>query len=240
MHYFIYKYGLIVFFLAAAAFAAVKTGKLTPTGGFTGFIVGLAIFSGAGYTGIAMLATFFIVGTAATAVGINKKQDLGLAEKDKGKRTTGQVLANAGVAAALGLLAILFPEREVLLVMMIAASLASATADTLSSEMGNLYGKRFYNILTWQPDKRGLDGVISLEGTMTGVGGSILIAIIFSIGYGFNVAFAWIVLVGTIGNLFDSVLGASLERKNFLTNDAVNFANTLIAALIVLIFQIVW
>ena len=40
-----------------------------------------------------------------------------------------------------------------------------------------------------------------------------------------------IILAGLIGNLADSLLGATLERKGVLSNDAVNFLNTAIAAL---------
>ena len=41
-----------------------------------------------------------------------------------------------------------------------------------------------------------------------------------------------ITVAGTIGNLADSVLGATLERAGVLSNDGVNFFNTLTAALV--------
>jgi uncharacterized membrane protein len=49
-----------------------------------------------------------------------------------------------GVAALLGLLIWLFPKSPIISIM-IAASLASATADTLSSELGNAYGTNFFS-----------------------------------------------------------------------------------------------
>jgi uncharacterized membrane protein len=52
------------------------------------------------------------------------------------------------------------------------------------------------------------------------------------VGQGWSQNFAWIVVAGTAGNLADSYLGATLERKQLLSNDAVNFLNTAIAALI--------
>ena len=214
-------------------------GKLTVIAGLTGFLVGLLVFAGAGYTGIAMLATFFLLGTTATSWRMSQKQRIGLAENNKGKRTAGQVLANAGVAAILGLLAILAPAYADLFSLMIAASLASATADTLSSELGNLYGRKFYNILTLKKDTRGLDGVVSVEGTMLGVVGSLCIAVVYSTSLGLGIKVLLIVIAGTIGNLFDSVLGASLERKKYLDNNAVNFSNTAIAALVIYIVHLV-
>ncbi len=224
------NYWLITSVLLIGAIASVKTGKLTASAGLTGFVTGLFIFAGAGYTGIALLATFFLLGTSATSWGMNQKQKLGLAEKDKGKRTAGQVVANAGVAAILGLTAVALPGYKELLELIMAASFASATADTLSSELGNVYGKKFYNILTCKKDTKGLDGVISPEGTLLGIAGSFIIASVHAISYGLHTAFLLIIAAGTIGNLFDSVLGASLERKRYLNNNAVNFLNTAIAA----------
>ncbi|GEO04143.1 hypothetical protein AAE02nite_18070 [Adhaeribacter aerolatus] len=205
---------------------SVKKNKLTEAGALTGGLLGLAIFQGAGFTGLTMLALFFVLGTGATAWQHNYKARLGLAEENKGRRTAHQAFANAGVAAMLGLLACLFPGQAELFCLMLAAAFAAATADTVSSELGNLYGKRFYNILTLQPDQRGLNGVISLEGTLLGLGGSSLIGLLYAMGFGWNGNIFIVILAGTIGNITDSLLGATLERRHLLSNNQVNFLNT--------------
>jgi uncharacterized protein (TIGR00297 family) len=229
---------IVLIILCLAATISIYFRKLTIAGGITGAALAWLLYKGAGVTGIAMLAAFFMAGTTATAIGARKKEKLGLAEENKGQRTAGQVLANGGVAALAGLLAWLYPSQSIMWQMAAAAALASASADTLSSELGNLFGKRFYNILTFKKDKRGLNGVVSLEGTLWGIAGSAMIAVIYSVGYGYTGHALWIILAGTVGNLTDSVLGASLERKGLLSNDWVNGLNTLVAAATILFFSL--
>jgi uncharacterized protein (TIGR00297 family) len=221
-----WNYWLLTAILGMGMYGSVKARKLTTAAAITGGLTGLLVFLGAGFTGIAQMGTFFLLGTTASSVGLAYKVRLGLAEANKGRRHAGQVLANAGAPALLGLLSLLLPRTDTLFPFLIACAFASACADTLSSELGNLYGRRFYNILTFKRESRGPDGVVSLEGTLCGAGGSALIAGIYALGYGGNVDMLWIIIAGTAGNLTDSVLGATLERKAVLGNDAVNFLNT--------------
>lgn len=50
--------------LGLGMFMSVAAQKLTVAGAITGGILGLAIFMGAGYCGLAMLSLFFILGSA--------------------------------------------------------------------------------------------------------------------------------------------------------------------------------
>lgn len=221
---------VILLIIIAGVIASILTRKLTIAGAITGGILAVLIYKGAGITALVMLGVFFVAGSAVTAVGVRKKQALGVAENNEGQRTAGQVLANGGMAALMGLAAWVYEDLQQMDSLMMAAALASATADTVSSELGTLYGKRFYNILTFKKDQRGLNGVVSLEGTLFGVAGSVLIALVYCIGYGFSAYILIIVLAGTVGNISDSLLGAWFERTGRLTNNMVNFLNTLIAA----------
>jgi uncharacterized protein (TIGR00297 family) len=217
--------------LGLGMYLSVSARKLTIPGATTGGMLGLAIFLGAGYTGLVMLGVFFVLGSAATSWKLKYKQNQGLAELNKGRRTAGQAFANAGVAAILGLLAWLFPANAPVYQVMLAAGFAAATADTLSSELGNVYGRQFYHVLTGQKATRGLNGVISLPGTGFGILGSLVIGLIYGMGFNWSEQVLGIVLAGTIGNFTDSVLGATLENRGFLSNNAVNFLNTLVGAL---------
>jgi len=220
--------------LSAGVILSVKARKLTLNGALTAALLGIFLYLGAGYYGILMAATLFLLASLATSWKINVKEALGVAEKNKGQRTTAQVLANSGTAGIAGLLCFFYPDKIDVLRLMMAASLASASADTISSELGTVYGKNFYNILSFKRDQKGLDGVISLEGTLFGLVASTIIAVVYALSFGWTIGFWWIILAGTIGNLADSVLGATLERKHLLDNNMVNFLNTVIAAVFAL------
>lgn len=216
--------------LVAAAIWSYTSGKLTLEGSLTGALIGFIIFKGGGLPCFIMLTFFFTAGSAATKWQRGKKALMNAADDHKGRRTAEQVLANGGVAILLAAWAWLQPEYLSLAQLMIAGSFAAATADTLSSELGTVYGRRFYNIITLKKDTRGLDGVVSLEGTIIGVLGAAAIAAIYSLGFNWNVYFAVIILSGFTGNVVDSILGAWLERKGLMGNNAVNFLNTVVGA----------
>lgn len=208
----------------------VKSKKLTIPGSLTAGVVGLLIFAGTGFTGILLLGAFFVMGILATS---HKKQ----LKTSEGPRTAGQVLANGGVAAVMATLALLDPVHINVYMIMLAGSLASATADTLSSELGMIYGKNFYNILSFRREQKGLDGVISMEGTLIGALGTLVPAAVYALTYEADLNCLAIIGAGILGNASDSVLGATLERKHYIGNDVVNFLNTLFAALVALLIN---
>lgn len=216
---------------------SVKTGKLTIPAALAGGLTGLLVFGGGGYTGLLMLSAFFVLGIWATSHGKAIKATILSQEPHPEKRHAGQVLANGGIAALAGLLTMVDPAHDKVYLVMMAASLASAIADTLSSELGMVYGRHHYNILTFKKDQKGLDGVVSLEGSLLGMGGAAVMAVIYSLFEGFGKDSLLIVLAGVLGNLLDSLLGASLERRHRINNDVVNLLNTLFAALIVLFLR---
>ena len=224
-----WPYGLaLVLFFTLLSYA---TKRIDASGAISGGLLTACLLLGAGIWGFIILGVFFTAGSLASVWKINLKQKLGLAEPNKAKRSAIHAFSNGGVAAICGLLAWLFPAKAALFQTMLAASMASAMADTLASELGNVYGSRYVNILTFRPEPRGLDGVVSGEGTLLGAAGSILIACVYGLGFGWEVSVIIVALSGVMGNWFDSVLGATLQRKGYMNNHAVNFSNTLFAAL---------
>ncbi|HRP54646.1 DUF92 domain-containing protein [Agriterribacter sp.] len=79
--------------------------------------------------------------------------------------------------------------------------------------------------------QRGANGAVSLPGTIAGIIGSIVIALVYGLGTGWNAQqFLIIIVAGTAGNVADSVIGLTLENKGLLNNNTVNVFNTIVGA----------
>jgi uncharacterized protein (TIGR00297 family) len=112
-------------------------------------------------------------------------------------------------------------------------SIAAATADTMASELGVLQNPRL--ITTFKKVPPGTDGGISILGTTAGIIGAGIIgffAYILGVYPVLTEALAIAVIAGTFGCFFDSILGAVLEKRNYLTNEHVNLLATVAGALL--------
>ncbi|MGB0862937.1 MAG: DUF92 domain-containing protein, partial [Saprospiraceae bacterium] len=140
---------------------SLLTGKIDRLGAIVGGLITFAMFLGSQWLGIATLTLFFVAGTLVSQFRKEQKKNLELEQENEGKRTIINAVSNGGVAGVCGLLGWLMADYQLIFEIGMLASIASATSDTFSSELGNVFGKRYYNIITWKADKRGLDGAIS-------------------------------------------------------------------------------
>jgi uncharacterized protein (TIGR00297 family) len=182
-------------------------------------------------------------------------QKLGIAEKRHGSRGPENVWGSAATVsnqlllhsysetytnlsckaliAALG--AIIFPEQSDIFMLAFVSSLATKLSDTFASELGKAYGKTTYLITTLSRVPRGTEGAISLEGTVSGILGSLIMV---SLAYFLNLIQTPRQILISIVSAFlattiESYIGAAFQSKfSVFTNEFVNFIMTIISACI--------
>ena len=228
---------------------------LTPAGLFHSWLLGILIWGTLLWQGYVVVMFYFLVGSFATRIGMAQKEAEGIAEKRSGARgpenVWGSALTGALCALGVGLIdwgIIPSPYSHMggvtppLLMLGYVASFSTKLSDTCASEVGKAYGKRTFLITTLQPVPRGTEGAISLEGTLAGVVASVAQALIgWAVGLIDVVGVTWCVLAAFIATNLESVIGATLQsRFSWLTNELVNILNTLIGAIVAMLFAWLW
>lgn len=208
--------------------------KVSLSGAIAGAIISFLILWN-NWINFVLFGLFFVLGSVATKWQFERKRQLNVVQENEGVRTWIHASANGLIPALFSLFALLFPENTSLTYAATAA-IAAALSDTLSSELGNVYGRRYIDILSFKKGKRGDDGVISLEGTLFGVFGSLFIAILFGVLMSNYSIILPITIAGFAGNLMDSYLGATFQRKGWIDNHFVNFLNTSFAAFLLVLW----
>jgi len=231
--------------LAAGLNAALLAGiwalpkrLLTPAGILHAWVLGVILWGTLGGAGYAIVAVYFVVGSALTRVGMARKEAAGIAEGRSGARgpenVWGSALTGALCAIAIGILQATGTGSDAVPLLLLAyvASFSTKLSDTAASEVGKAYGKRTFLVTTLQPVPPGTEGAVSLEGTLAGVVASLVVA---AVGWGVGLIDGWGVGICAIAALVattaESVLGATLQaRVSWLTNEVVNIFNTAIGA----------
>jgi len=192
-------------------------------------------------TGLVPVLVVLTLTSLATRLGRRHKENLGTAESRRGREAS-QVAANLGIAAIVSnpLVQSWLIEHGWIFTRGIApnpamalglAALAEAAADTVSSELGQVLSGHPRMITTFRKAEPGTDGAVSLAGTAMGIisAGAVAAAGSWALDGGtplFAVSWAG----GVFGLFFDSLLGATMERRGWINNDAVNFLSTASAA----------
>ena len=188
-------------------------------------------------SGLLPMLLLFVLTLAATRYGRAKKEALGVSEPRTGRRAS-QVIANLGVAAlcaAFSRAHLLLPTSFFAFLAALAA-LAEATADTVSSEIGQAFGGQPFLLTTLRRVPPGTDGAISLTGTFAGIVAAAIVAATGMPALGMSLAECSVAFAaGIAGLFFDSLLGATVERKGWIGNDLVNFFSTAFAAAVALL-----
>ena len=221
---------------------------LTPAGTINGWGLGVVIWGTLGWRGYGVVLFYFLVGSAVTRIGMSQKEAEGIAEKRGGARGPENVWGSAFTATicAIGVATIKFgwldPSWASLLILGYVASFTTKLSDTTASEVGKAYGKSTFLITTLKPVPRGTEGAISLEGTLAGIVGGILISLVaYSLGM---ITFQGIIIctiAAFVATNVESVIGATLQSDiDWLSNELVNVINTIVGAAVAISIAIVW
>ncbi|NIM00875.1 MAG: DUF92 domain-containing protein [Acidobacteria bacterium] len=209
--------------------------SVSVSGAVGGWVLGTALFTFGGWRGFLMLFLFFALGTLATKLGYGRKLELGIAQEKGGRRGVKNALANTLTGVLFAFLAASTATPEIFTAALVAA-FATAVCDTVSSETGQAYGRTHLLITNFRRVPPGTDGAVSLEGTLAGLAASAsLAAIAWQVGLLTLPVAGIVAAAGFAGATIESYLGATVEKLDLLDNDLVNFANTMIGALIALV-----
>lgn len=219
-----WAYVLILFILG---FITYKRKALDLIGSAVMVIMGIVIIFSAGTNWLLLIVLFLFMSLFATKYSKKYKMSLGEFE---GRRTSKNVISNGVVAcfmAAFGGYYLPFVGGFI-------GAIATATSDTLASEIGVL-DQHPRLITTFQKVDPGTNGAVSILGTVTGIVGAAIIGIAaFLLGIMTNplLAISVSVISGTVGCFMDSILGALFENRKLLTNEHVNLIATIVGAIV--------
>ncbi|GCE65506.1 hypothetical protein OMCYN_01445 [cyanobiont of Ornithocercus magnificus] len=208
---------------------------LTPAGWVHAGILGTILWGSLGWRGWFAVVLYLILGSIVTRLGLREKTYAGIAEARGGQRAAANVWGSAATGAALAMLIAAGVQPTQALRLGFAASFAAKLADTCGSEIGKRWGHTTVLITTLQPVPAGTEGAISLEGTLASIFGSIVMTFIMStlLPFGGLLSCTTVALSGLIATLFESLIGATLQRHvSWLNNELVNALQTTAAALL--------
>ena len=184
-------------------------------------VMGIIIIFSAGANWLMLFFIFLILGLLATKYKHEYKKDIGVYE---GTRTLKNVISNGIVAFVMAA----FGNYGGFI-----GSIATATADTLASEVGVVKQPRLITTLKKVPP--GTDGGISIVGTAAGIIGAGVIGVaayLLGIYPDPFVTLKISIVAGTVGCFVDSILGAVFERRDYISNEYVNLIATITGAAI--------
>ncbi len=237
---------------------AYKRGSLSASGWLGAIITGTATFGFGGWPHGVTLVFFFVSSTVWSRLKKNQKAKLEQTVFEKGsRRDIWQALANGGLGALMCCAIPIWPEHLQVINTLFAATMATVAADTWATELGVLFGGTPRLITTLKPAPKGTSGAVSGYGTLAALAAAASVGTVFSLVNGTSSLY-FVCLIsgaGVCGCLFDSVLGATVQRIyrgadgpterpfapdgtalplvrgwRWLNNDLVNFVSSVVGA----------
>lgn len=237
---FLQAFGLNALLFGALS-SKLKT-MLTPAGFAHALALGTLLWTTLGWKGWSLCVLYLFLGQLVTKVKFADKEKRGLAEKRGGRRgpenVWGSALTGLLCAAAAAQGSSFLGIGRALYLLAYVASLSTKLADTFASEIGKAYGKTTFLITTLERVEPGTEGAVSTEGTAASIVGGLLLSLYgCAVGLIEPSAVPVSTAAAFLATNVESVLGATVQEKeglSWMTNEVVNFINTLIGAAIAL------
>ncbi len=225
-----FQVDILLLFLAAAialifGYSSFRVGAADLSGLFSGALIGVLLIVFADVRWFLVMLAFFIIGSASTRFQFARKKAMGVEQERGGARGYKNAFSNGlvgtGAAVIFGL------TGDPLWAALFVGSIATATADTVASEIG-VTGGRPIMITTLKQVPEGTNGGITVKGEAASLLGSAMIA---GLAFGLQMislpVFFICVLAGFLGTNIDSVIGATLENRGIIGNAGTNLLATL-------------
>lgn len=210
---------------AAFAYFAFKAKTVDASGVFAAILFGIILITFAGVNWFLVVMAFFILGSFFTKFRYSEKVFLGVEQGKSGRRGYMNAFANA-LVGIIG--AVLYGiTGDIAYAALFIGCIATATADTLASEIG-VTGGTPYMITTLKPVPAGTNGGVTVLGELACLLGA---AIICLLAFVLGVAPWYVCLIGVlagfVGTNVDSLIGALIENKGVIGNSGTNLLATL-------------
>jgi len=214
----------------AVSTTALALRLVRPSGALLGALLGTVVLAFGGAPLYLSLWVFFGVGTLATRFHRARKEAIGKAEEEGGRRGAANVLANVSVAAFCALVAGLAPSGDVFR-LAAAAALATALMDTVGTEIGQAVASPTALLPDLRRVPPGTDGAVSVAGTLAGLAAA---AVLAAAGFATTLHTARgavaVVLAACLGTVIESLLGRAGAPWRVSNGHVLNFVNTLAGA----------
>lgn len=209
---------LLEFFVVLAfALAAVLVNAIDARGFLASAMVGFAVMYGGGFSWFVIVAVFFTLGVAFTLYKYGYKRRLGSAQGKGGARNWPHILANGGLASIAAVWSLASPDPAPAVIFL--GAISTSAADTVATELGLLSHSQ--PKLITDPSKTvppGTSGGVTPLGFVGSVFASLVIGIMaLLLGVLSSPYFILPICVvgGVFGAVFDSLLGATIQRKGY-------------------------
>ncbi|MCD6145410.1 MAG: TIGR00297 family protein [Methanosarcinales archaeon] len=241
-----YTYMLLAFaFALVLGYLAYRAGIADMSGLLSATLVGVLIIAFTDVWWFLLLLTFYLLGGGFTKYKYGYKQSLGIAQGKGGARGYKNVFSNSLVAIVASIGYTIFPHAANIFLYIYLGSVATATGDTLASEIGTTYKGKPRMITTLKEVEPGVDGGVSSLGEIAAIFGSMVIALfallvgVIEIDQYCLLGMSIITISGFVGTNIDSLLGATMQKRGILSNNGVNLAATIAGGVVAGVMWIV-